>query len=119
MLNAKTLLMAATLAVAGLAGSTAYAAPWDAHHDRQDIRRDMRDLRQDRRDLRHDSHFDHRPYAERVRIADALRFHRYQVIGNPYWVHDRYVVRTHDRFGRLVFVQVDPWSGAFIREVIL
>ncbi len=48
-----------------------------------------------------------------------LRFHRYRVVGNPYWVGGRYVVRTHDRFGRVVFVQVDPWSGAFIREVIL
>ena len=26
---------------------------------------------------------------------------------------------VHDRFGRIVFVQVDPYSGAFIREVML
>ena len=35
------------------------------------------------------------------------------------WDHGRYVVRTHDRFGRVVFVQVDPYSGAILREVIL
>jgi hypothetical protein len=29
------------------------------------------------------------------------------------------VVRTYDRFGHVVFVQVDPYSGAFIREMIL
>ena len=54
-----------------------------------------------------------------MRIADSLRFHRYRMIGDPYFVHGRYVVRTHDRFGRIVFVQVDPYSGAFLREVIL
>jgi hypothetical protein len=41
------------------------------------------------------------------------------MIGEPYFIHDRYLVRTHDRFGRIVFVQVDPYSGAFIREVRL
>jgi hypothetical protein len=37
------------------------------------------------------------------------------MIGDPYFFHDRYVVRSHDRFGRSVLVQVDPYSGAFIR----
>jgi hypothetical protein len=118
MLNAKTLLIAAGLAVAAL-GGTASAAPWQARHDRQEIRHDRQDLRHDQRALYRDTHFNHRPYVARTRIVDALRFHRYRVIGNPYWVHNRYVVRTHDHFGRVVFVQVDPWSGAFIREVIL
>lgn len=122
MLNAKTLLMAASVAVAalttGLAG-TASAAPWDVRHDRQEIRHDRADLRHDRRELYRDTHFGHRPYVERVRIVDTLRFNHYRVIGNPYWVRDRYVVRTYNRFGRVVFVQVDPWSGAFVREVIL
>ena len=31
----------------------------------------------------------------------------------------RYVVRARNRFGHTVFVQVDPYSGAFIREVTL
>ncbi len=51
--------------------------------------------------------------------STPLRVHNYRVIGDPYFVHGRYVVRTHDRFGRIVFVQVDPYSGAFLREVIL
>jgi hypothetical protein len=119
MLNAKTLLMAASVAVATLTAGAASAAPWEVRHDRQELRHDRQDLRQDRRELYRDTHFAHRPYVERVRIVDNLRFHNYRVIGNPYWVHDRYVVRTHDRFGRIVFVQVDPWSGAFVREVIL
>ena len=28
-----------------------------------------------------------------MRIVDSLRFHRYRVIGEPYFVHGRYVVR--------------------------
>ena len=34
---------------------------------------------------------------------------------------NRYVpeLRTHDRFGRLVFVQIDPYSGAFLGEIRL
>lgn len=119
MFNAKTLLMAASLAVTTLAAGAANAAPWDVRHDRQEIRQDRRDLARDHRALYRDTHFGHRPYAEQVRIVDNLRFHRYRVVGNPYWVRDRYVVRTYDRFGRIVFVQVDPWSGAFVREVVL
>ena len=38
-------------------------------------------------------------------------------IGDPYWFHDRYVVRTYDRWGNVVYVEVDPYSGAFIGEV--
>lgn len=119
MLNAKPLLMAAGLAVATLASGAASAAPWEVRHDRQEIRQDRRELRQDRRELYRDTHFYHRPYVERVRVIDTLRFHHYRVIGNPYWVHGRYVVRSYNRFGRVVFVQVDPYSGAFVREVVL
>jgi hypothetical protein len=117
MFNTKTLLAAASLAVIAAAGiGSASAAPWEVRHDRQEIRRDMRDLRQDRRELRHDMN---RHYVDRMHVANSLRFHRYSVIGSPYWMHGRYVVRTHDRFGRLVFVQIDPYSGRFVREVIL
>jgi hypothetical protein len=122
MFNTKTLLAAASLAVLAAAG-TASAAPWEARHDRQEARQELRhdrqDLRHDRRELRHDMRVEHRGYVNRIRIADGLRFHRYSMIGDPYFVHGRYVVRTHDRFGRTVFVQVDPYSGAFIREVVL
>jgi hypothetical protein len=112
MYSTKILLAAASLAVvtaAGMAGAS--AAPWDVRHDRMELRHDRADLH---RDLR-----GHRGYVERMRIVDNLRFHNYRVIGDPYFVHGRYVVRTHDRFGRIVFVQVDPYSGAFLREVIL
>jgi hypothetical protein len=106
MFNTKTILAAASLAVLSAAGlGSAAAAPWDRHEDRHDWRVHER--------------FEHRATVDRVRLERALRFHRYRMIGEPYFVHDRYVVRTHDRFGRIVFVQVDPYSGAFVREVHL
>ncbi len=106
MFNTKVILAAASLAVLSAAGiSGAAAAPWEVRHDRHE--------------LRHGPRVDRRAHVDRIRIADALRLHRYRVIGDPYFVHGRYVVRTHDRFGRVVFVQVDPYSGAFVREVIL
>jgi hypothetical protein len=41
------------------------------------------------------------------------------ILGELSFVHSRYVVRIHDRFGRTVSVQADPYNGAFIREVRL
>jgi Ni/Co efflux regulator RcnB len=133
MFNTKTLLAAASLAVLTAIAAPASAAPWeDRHdrqearqeirHDRQDLRHDRQELRQDRREMRHDlraDRFEHRGYVDRLRISEGLRFHRYRMIGDPYFVHGRYVVRTHDRFGRIVFVQVDPYTGVFMREVRL
>jgi hypothetical protein len=112
MSSMKTILAAASLAVLSAAGlGSASAAPWD--HDRDHRRIERHD------NYRHDSYrherLERRALVNRVRLAETLRFHRYRVIGNPYFVHDRYVVRSHDRFGRSVLVQVDPYSGAFIR----
>ena len=119
MYSTKILLAAASLAVLTAAGlGSATAAPWDVRHDQMDLRHDRQDIRHDRQDLRRDMRA-HRGTVDRIRIVDTLRFHHYRMIGEPYFVHGRYVVRTHDRFGRIVFVQVDPYSGAFIREVIL
>jgi hypothetical protein len=100
MFSTKIILAAASLAVLSAAGS-AGAAPWD------------------RQDWRGHQRLEHRPFVNRVRLAEVLRLHHYRMIGEPTFVHDRYVVRTHDRFGRIVFVQVDPYNGAFIREVRL
>lgn len=59
----------------------------------------------------------HRPYVARARVFETLRLHHYVGLGDPYFFHGRYVVRTHDRFGRVVMVQVDPWTGRFIGVV--
>jgi hypothetical protein len=109
--STKSILAAASLAVLSAAGlGSAAAAPWDHRTDRHD------GYRHDR--LRHEQ-FERRAFVDRVRLTRALRFHSYRMLGEPYFVHNRYVVRTHDRFGRIVFVQVDPYSGAFIRETRL
>ena len=110
MFSTKKLLAAASLAVISAAGiGAASAAPWD--HGRYDGWRD--------RAFERHARFEHRATVDRMRLAHALRFHNYRMIGNPHFIHGRYVVRTHDRFGRIVFVQVDPYSGRFIREVRL
>ena len=107
MSSMKTILAAASLAVLSAAGiGCAAAQNWDRYGDYH------------RGWVRHER-FEHRAFVNRMRVADTLRFHRYRMIGDPYFIHGRYVVRTHDRFGRVVFVQVDPYSGAFIRVVRL
>lgn len=102
MLNSKILLAAAALTVTGLA-APASAAPWDHRHDRFDHRPVVR-------------HEVHRPYVERVRVYDTLRFRHYRGIGDPYFVRGHYVVRSLNRHGRTVFVEVNPYTGAFIGE---
>jgi hypothetical protein len=106
MYSTKALLKAATFAVlaaTGLGISGASAAPWDHHRG------------YDRSWQRHERMDHHRSYVTRLRVADALRFHHYRVASDPFFFHGRYVVRSHDRFGRPVMVQVDPYTGAFIR----
>ena len=94
MYSKKTLVAAAALAVLSAAGiGSASAAPW-MHHPVMA----------------------HRHYADRIRIDEALRFHHYRTLGAPYFLHGHYLVRTHDRFGRLVVVEVDPYTGAFLGE---
>ena len=63
---------------------------------------------------RHDMH---RPMVEHARVIETLRLHRYVALGDPYFFHGRYVVRSHDRFGHVVLVQIDPYTGAYIGEV--
>jgi hypothetical protein len=107
MFSMKNILAAASLAVLSAAGiGTAAADPWD--HDGWRARAGERHER-----------FEHRATIDHMRVAQTLRFHHYWMIGTPYFFDGRYVARTHDRFGRVVFVQVDPYSGAFIGEIRL
>ena len=105
MTNIKTLLAAATAAVAMMAGA-AQAAPWD--HSMTD-HRPMMDHRAMIRD-------EHRPLVVRERVVDTLRFHHYRAIGTPLFMHGHYVVKSFNRFGRVVFVEVNPYTGAFMGE---
>jgi hypothetical protein len=40
-------------------------------------------------------------------------------VGNPYFYRGHYVVRSYNRFGRIVFVEVNPYTGGFIGEIRL
>ncbi|HKY19107.1 MAG TPA: hypothetical protein VJL82_09250 [Rhizomicrobium sp.] len=105
MFSMKTILAAASLAVLTAAGAgSATAAHWDRDHHGW----------RDRAWMRHER-IEHRAFVNHARAAHMLRFHRYRMIGEPYFVHGRYVVRTYDRFGRRMLIQIDPYSGAFIR----
>lgn len=114
--NTKTLLAAAALAL--LTAGGAAAAPYDHRDDRGDQHARFDHRGDDRFDHRHPV-IAHRPYVERDRIVETLRLHHYRAFGEPYFVRGHYVVRSHDRFGRLVFVQIDPYSGAFLGVIRL
>jgi hypothetical protein len=97
----KTLLAAAALGALTAAGlGSAGAAPFDHHRGAVVIRHDV-----------------HRPYVARANVYETLRTHRYVGLGNPYFLHGRYVVHSHDRFGRVVLVEIDPWTGRYIGVV--
>ncbi|MBV9548258.1 MAG: hypothetical protein JO256_01135 [Alphaproteobacteria bacterium] len=58
-----------------------------------------------------------RPVVMRARVFETLRMHRLVALGEPYFFHGRTVVRGRDRFGRLVLVELDPWTGRFLGVV--
>jgi hypothetical protein len=54
-------------------------------------------------------------YVPHDRVYGTLRGHGYrQWDGEPYWYRGRYVVRSHDRRGRTVFVEINPYTADFI-----
>jgi hypothetical protein len=54
-------------------------------------------------------------YVNHDRVFAEMRHHHYyRFLGSPYWFHGRYVVRTYDRFGHVVFIEVNPYTGGFI-----
>ncbi|MBU6297518.1 MAG: hypothetical protein KGJ79_15420 [Alphaproteobacteria bacterium] len=121
-MNIRTLLLtaAATAILTSTGAGMALADPYDhhdqmvRHEDRADHRMDRRD---ERRDVRHDRYWreGYRGYVDRDVVYRNLRAHHYdRWVGNPYWFNGRYVVRSYDRFGRVVYVEVNPYTGGFI-----
>jgi len=52
------------------------------------------------------------------RVFAGLRGHGYSRFnGAPYWFQGRYIVRSFDRFGRPIFVEINPYTGDFIGVV--
>jgi hypothetical protein len=103
MYNIKTILTAASLAVLAAAGATSANAAPLGNRDRAQL-------------ARHD-YFERRPIVVRERVYDTLRLHHYRGVGTPIFVHGHYVVRSFNRFGQVVFVEVDPYTGAFLGEL--
>ena len=40
-------------------------------------------------------------------------------VGDPYFYRGHYVVRSYNRFGHVVFVEINPYTGGFIGEIRL
>lgn len=103
---------AAALIVA--AGSTGIAAARDRDHDG---RRDHGWAEHHDRDGYHDRYWKpgFRGYVAHDRVYVTLRGHGYhRWAGAPYWHHGHYVIRTYDRRGRVIFVEVNPYTAAFM-----
>ncbi len=122
----KILTAAATVAVLSLAGAaSASADTWNgAAGDRYDNYR-YQDSRGDRDDAygwsRHHRHWrhEHRHFADRDAIFRSLRFHHIRYFGEPYFVRGHYVVRSYDHFGRVSFIEINPYTGGVIGVIRL
>ena len=113
MLNKKTLL--AAVAVLTLVGANGAMA---ADRNRDGIRDNTRLERQ----VMHDRYWKpgFRAYIGHDRVFFNLRHRGYvRFVGNPYFYRGRYVVRSYNRFGRVVFVEINPYTGGFIGEIRL
>lgn len=110
----KLLLTAAAAVLLATTGSgAAMADPYD-HGPRHDQRMDYR---MDRRAVTHDRywHEGYRGFVGRDIVFGTLRAHHYyRWAGDPYWFQGRYVIRTYDRFGHVVIVEINPYTGAYI-----
>jgi len=113
----KILTAAATAVVLTVAGAGAASAdPYGYHDGRGDIRADRHDVRADRRDLRDDRRdlrLDRRMVDRRV-VFNTLRNRHIRYSGDPYFVRGHYVVKSFDRFGHVVFVEVNPYTGGVV-----
>lgn len=85
---------------------------WSERHDRDGYR--------DRSYRGHDRYWrdGYRNYAHRDVFHRNLRAHQYyRWAGEPYWFQGRYVIRTYDRRGRVVFVEMNPYTGGFMGAI--
>lgn len=100
--------------------------PGDRHDDRGGGRDDWSgrqhwNWRDDRggwhndRDRYWRKNYGNRRYIGRDRIFYNLRRRHYsRFVGDPYWFRGRYVVKTFDRRGNMIFVEVNPYTADFI-----
>lgn len=117
----KILTAAATATVLSVAGASAASADsWNDHGGYNDNRgfdngdRYGHDNRYGHRDWR-----EHRRFADRRIVFETLRQHHIRYSGEPYFVRGHYVVRSFDRFGRVSFIEINPYTGGLIGVIRL
>jgi len=111
------LLTAAAAAILTTTGAAAADRDRDHRPDRSAAERHDRDGYRDRDFRGHDRywHEGYRGFAGRDFYFRSLRAHHYtRWDGDPYWFNGRFVIRSYDHFGRPVFVELNPYTGAFI-----
>lgn len=59
------------------------------------------------------------PALPRDQVFASLHAHHYRWLSDPYFVRGHLVVRSLDPFGRVVLVEVNPRSGAFLGEILI
>ncbi len=87
---------------------------WTQRHDNNGYR--------DRNVRGHDRYWreGYRGFAHRDLYHRSLRAHHYyRWDGDPYWLHGRFVIRSYDRFGRPVFVELNPYTGSVVGVIRL
>ncbi len=110
----KLLLTAAAAAILTTTGAVAFDRDRDGRPDRSMAERHDRD---GYRDARHDRYWrnGYNRFAGRDMVFRNLRAnHYYRWAGDPYWFQGRYVIKTYDRFGHVIFVEANPYTGAYI-----
>jgi Ni/Co efflux regulator RcnB len=106
---------AATLIVAGASGAMAADRDHDGRPDRSWAEHHDHDGYRDRY-WRPGYH----RYVAHDRVFVELRRHHYvRFNGDPHFYRGHYVVRSYNRFGRVVFVEINPYTGGFIGEIRL
>lgn len=135
-MHIRTLFLSIAAATVLIAGSASAEPPhgnqgWQHDRDYRDGNRDRnrdRDWRGDRnrdRDWRDDrgnwhrdrdrywrNEYGMRGFVPRDRIFRELRRRNYvRFTGDPYWFQGRYVIRTFDRRGQAIIVEINPYTG--------
>ena len=64
--------------------------------------------------VRHEQRPEIRRIVEHRVVFETLRHRNIRFNGNPYFVRGHYVVRSFDRFNRVTFVEVNPYTGQVI-----
>jgi hypothetical protein len=59
-------------------------------------------------------------YRDRTFVDDEIvlrglkRHHYTQFEGRPFWFHGRYLVKSFDRRGNVIMIEVNPYTGAYV-----